>query len=939
MDNNTIEIAAAPEVVETGTLEKTNKEVIKIALAEEKKVNKKVPSKLEKSDKKNILVDVRIEEGKELLAAQQAGAAANKFSQALKLDPKNTVAQVLLEKARLISAGGQNNSMNDMVLQKTQVIKQMALSDMQNMMDSAYKIMRSAEAEGDFAKAIKCMKMARSHLEVNSRVFSRMEYETRIKKIDDAIAGYKDQRNEYFKEKQEKIEQGIAVKEAEKVRRAKLERGRRIKDLISRATELTEMHNWRESLQILTEIKDLEPDNIYASAQIPLIREYLRADTKRKLGDSINNESVKIRIDTLDSETPWHELVRWPTDWKEITARSEEFSAVTSNISVDNRKVRHKLSMHIPVELDGLSFQETINYIRSLSGLQIYVNWKAIGEELPEPKEVELSLKLSDVTVEKALEFILDDAGGGTAKLGFIVENGVVRITTMGKINSKKFPQVYDVTDLLFRREDTIGPRVDVDSIGEGLERSTQALGVDGAGGGGGGGGDTQSLFESGGAEEGNEDEAMTASEKVEQLREVIQAGINKGEEETGITIQSISGNFVINTTASKHKEISAILSKLREQLNIAISIEARFITVSNSFLNHIGFDIDVAFNLGSFDPDYPASQVVPQADPNNEPWYYAPVAGTQYGRTVAAGDTLWTQEPISTSGRWSETGNVGASKLSRIETNNRTGGPLSFVRGIMGEKTHISQGISNVINGPGSSVMATYLDDVQVNMMIEATKADRKSRLLSSPRITLLNGQRSYVSVAEQQAFVSGLQPIVSNNTSAVAPIIEYAPSGTMLDVAAWVTHDRRYVKMMLRPQVVNLLEIAFSTVSVSAGVGLSGSDGQGGSSTTMLGAGATLGLPRMRLEQLETAVSVPDGGTILLGGQKLSANVKREMGLPILSEVPVLNRAFENKGELRDEETLLIMVKPTIIIVKDLEKDPSLRREENLYNTLNGR
>jgi type II secretory pathway component GspD/PulD (secretin) len=68
---------------------------------------------------------------------------------------------------------------------------------------------------------------------------------------------------------------------------------------------------------------------------------------------------------------------------------------------------------------------------------------------------------------------------------------------------------------------------------------------------------------------------------------------------------------------------------------------------------------------------------------------------------------------------------------------------------------------------------------------------------------------------------------------------------------------------------------------------------------------------------------VSVPDKGTLLLGGQKIGAEVQREAGVPILSKIPILGRAFRNTSEVKDHKILLILVKPTIILQEEAEAD----------------
>ena len=59
-----------------------------------------------------------------------------------------------------------------------------------------------------------------------------------------------------------------------------------------------------------------------------------------------------------------------------------------------------------------------------------------------------------------------------------------------------------------------------------------------------------------------------------------------------------------------------------------------------------------------------------------------------------------------------------------------------------------------------------------------------------------------------------------------------------------------------------------------------------------------------------------------VVLEGQKLSGEIENERGVPLLSKVPFINRLFTNREMVRDERTLLILVKPTIIIQREEEE-----------------
>jgi type II secretory pathway component GspD/PulD (secretin) len=80
---------------------------------------------------------------------------------------------------------------------------------------------------------------------------------------------------------------------------------------------------------------------------------------------------------------------------------------------------------------------------------------------------------------------------------------------------------------------------------------------------------------------------------------------------------------------------------------------------------------------------------------------------------------------------------------------------------------------------------------------------------------------------------------------------------------------------------------------------------------------------LPQTEISRVQTRVSVPDSGTLLLGGQKITAETDTEAGVPILSKIPILGRAFRNNSTIRDSKILLILVKPTIILQDEADSE----------------
>jgi type II secretory pathway component GspD/PulD (secretin) len=115
--------------------------------------------------------------------------------------------------------------------------------------------------------------------------------------------------------------------------------------------------------------------------------------------------------------------------------------------------------------------------------------------------------------------------------------------------------------------------------------------------------------------------------------------------------------------------------------------------------------------------------------------------------------------------------------------------------------------------------------------------------------------------------------------------------------------------------------------TVTGAAGGG-GGGGGGGGRSSNFEG---TIQLPEVTGTQIDTTVTVPDKGTILLGGQRLVTELEVEVGVPMLSKIPVVNRFFTNRITSKTETTLLLMIRPEIIIQQEQEDAlfPGLRQQ----------
>lgn len=842
--------------------------------------------------------------GKKAIDDKKVDEAVRFFQQARELDPDLVEAQQLLQYAASMVAGGSPSDTG--ILSRLQ--RRMLLAKQAGELEINKSMRRSQEAlaaaaaptgkASDYQNALQEARAALDTLEANKSFFSASEYQNQKARISDHMNAVT-----IRQEKANQREVARQAAEAEKVRLAKLTEDARATHLkIASLREQAAAHRGRKeygkALEVVDQVLLLDPGNGWAAGEKQNLTEF---EVLMKEGGSFRDQRINEHRQLEDlraSEIPWYDLVRYPKNWKQITEERKEFKASAAGESEVDAAVREKLKREIEqLSFHEIEFKEVIGFLRDYSQVNIHVNWPALKTGGIE-QTTKVSVELRKVPVQRALKLILKDVSGSAAGAGadlrYVIDGGVLVISTKEDLAKEPQRRVYDVRDLLIPMEDFKGPRIELtNATQQTMNETSTSTGIfdettSGAGGRGGRGG---------------EEEEQTKEERVKAFVDMIKKAVDppSWQDETGGGggtgfIQVTNGQLVVTQTAENHEALAELIEKLREARTIQITVESRFITVDSGFLNSIGVDLDFYFNLGS------------RVTRANGPFITDPWTGnTVPTYTDAAGNTVPSYGTVGPTKIWP--GNKpGDDSFTPIGAKGNSASFLSGLQTLIGGNI----GLAAANNGPALSIGGTFLDDIQVDFLIQATQAHAATRQLTAPRVTVANGTRAYITVARQQAYIREYIPIVSGNAIAYRPIIGYVPTGAMLEVGATASADRRYVLMDIRPQVCT-------------------QEGQP-TEVAMGGIGGVLPvhLPTVTVQELKTNVSVPDGGTLLLGGQKLAGESEREMGAPILSKIPIIDRMFTNRGTVRDERTLLILVKPKIMINESAERNEKLYLEE---------
>jgi len=366
---------------------------------------------------------------------------------------------------------------------------------------------RLAVSAEDFDSARRLMDEARQTIDSARRFAgSAARYEYLVHRSEEMSRLVEDEKR-HFEERlirEKRLE--IAAREKARLEQAQQTRTKSLTRLMDRARALQEQRRFDEAVQVLDQVLATAPRNEAAR----WMRETLEDQAmNRRDQQSVRNrwtEGQDVLVQNDEAGIPYQQDIRYPKNWPEISARRVGTTDVTE--SRENVQARRRLEKVAPeIRFDALPFEDVINRLRALTGLNIVANWSALESSAVE-RDAEVSLRLDGVKFEKALELILDEVGGGEVDLGYDIDDGVIQISTREDLSRKTTTKVYNVEDLVIPIPTFPGRRINLSQIGQSQGQSGGIGGGRFVGAGGGAGGQGQGgqggLFDDDGNNNGN---------------------------------------------------------------------------------------------------------------------------------------------------------------------------------------------------------------------------------------------------------------------------------------------------------------------------------------------------------------------------------------------------------------------------------------------------
>lgn len=203
---------------------------------------------------------------------------------------------------------------------------------------------------------------------------------------------------------------------------------------------------------------------------------------------------------------------------------------------------------------------------------------------------------------------------------------------------------------------------------------------------------------------------------------------------------------------------------------------------------------------------------------------------------------------------------------------------------GMTGPLTALGGGQANA----GGLIWRALSGSGQVSAILNLFARDTRVSILSTPRIMVKSGESASIDVGTEVPIVTqqATAPDLQFDTPSILQQIQYRKTGVLLDITA-VVHSGQRVDLKLTQEVSEATPTDTSEISS----------------------------PSIFSRRLSTSLSLADGESMLLGGLISSSRSDAVTKVPVLGDVPVVGRLFQNRRRDGARTELLMLITPYVI------------------------
>ena len=219
----------------------------------------------------------------------------------------------------------------------------------------------------------------------------------------------------------------------------------------------------------------------------------------------------------------------------------------------------------------------------------------------------------------------------------------------------------------------------------------------------------------------------------------------------------------------------------------------------------------------------------------------------------------------------------------------------------------------------PGAAFTAAYKGK-DISAAVELLDRFGDARVLSSPRISVLNNQPALLRVTDQEVYFNTQVTDTINQDTGTTTGRSFSATpqtidvGFSMNVLPYITEDDN-IFLNLKPTVTRVLDYRRAPTLTATGATTSAGDNL---------------VPIVRVRELESVMSLRDGEIAVMGGLLEDRTGDSNTSVPGLAELPGVGNLFQKKNETTFKTEFVVFIKARVI------RNPSLHGDYADYRDL---
>ena len=199
------------------------------------------------------------------------------------------------------------------------------------------------------------------------------------------------------------------------------------------------------------------------------------------------------------------------------------------------------------------------------------------------------------------------------------------------------------------------------------------------------------------------------------------------------------------------------------------------------------------------------------------------------------------------------------------------------------------------------------------ISSTIKLLESFGKTRVLSSPKLMVLNNQTAMLKVVDNRVYFTIKADTVTNQTSATTTFTttqNVVPVGFIMNVTPQIS-EGDMVTINVRPTVTRII------------------DSVNDPNPALAAAKVVSAIPVTQTREMESVLKVASGQTAILGGLMIDRFEGRRDGLPLASRIPFFGDLVSKRNDVAEKTELVVFIRPYVIRNASVDGDlASFRR-----------